>query len=67
MEKIIKMNGYVYAYDLNDKKGFETYYNLGKDVDDPIWKEEVEDLEIVEKDDMIEVVPKSKKTKKSED
>ena len=66
MEKIIKMNGYVYAYDLNDKKGFETYYNLGKDVDDPIWKEEVEDLEIVEKDDMIEVVPKKGK-RKSED
>lgn len=66
MEKIIKMNGYVYAYDANDKKGFETFYNLGKDPDDPRWKED-EDLEIVEKDDIIEVVPKSKKTKKSED
>jgi len=66
MEKIIKMNGYVYAYDANDKKGFETFYNLGKDLDDPRWKED-EDLEIVEKDDIIEVVPKSKKTKKSED
>lgn len=66
MEKIIKMNGYVYAYDLNDKKGFETFYNMGKDIDDPRWKEG-EDLEIVEKDDIIEVVPKPKKTKKSED
>lgn len=67
MEKIIKMNGYVYSYNLNDKKGFETYYNLGKDIDDPMWKDKGEDLEIVEKDDIIEVVPKSKKTKKSED
>lgn len=66
MEKIIKMNGYVYVYDLNDKKGFETFYNMGKDIDDPRWKEG-EDLEIVEKDDIIEVVPKPKKTKKSED
>lgn len=66
MEKIIKMNGYVYSYNLNDKKGFETYYNLGKDIDDPMW-DEGEDLEIVEKDDIIEVVPKPKKTKKSED
>lgn len=23
-----------------DRKGFETYYNLGKDIDSPIWKEE---------------------------
>lgn len=66
MDKIIKMNGYVYAYDANDKKGFETFYNLGKDVDDPRWNEG-EDLEMVEKDDIIEIVPKSKKTKKSED
>lgn len=66
MEKIIKKDGYVYAYDANDKKGFETFYNMGKDPDDPRWKEG-EDLEIVEKDDIIEVVPKSKKTKKSED
>lgn len=65
MEKIIKMNGYVYAYDANDKKGFETFYNLGKDIDDPRWKEG-EDLEIVEKDDIIEVVPKKGK-RKSED
>ena len=34
MEKIIKMNGYVYAYDANDKKGFETFYKLRKDHDD---------------------------------
>lgn len=65
MDKIIKMNGYVYAYDANDKKGFETYYNLGKDVDDPRW-DEGEDLEIVEKGDIIEVAPKKGK-RKSED
>jgi hypothetical protein len=66
MEKIIKKDGYVYAYDANDKKGFETFYNMGKDPDDPRWKEG-EDLEIVEKDDIIEVVPKKGKTNKKED
>jgi hypothetical protein len=66
MEKIIKMNGYVYSYNLNDKKGFETFYNMGKDPDDPRWKEG-EDLEIVEKGDIIEVVPKKGKTNKKED
>ncbi len=40
MEKIVKMNGYVYLVEGWDKKGFETYYNLGKDPDDPMWKEE---------------------------
>ena len=64
MEKIIKKDGYVYL--VKGDKGFETYYNLGKDPDDPRWNEG-EDLEIVEKDDIIEVVPKPKKTKKSED
>ena len=37
MEKIIKANGY--AYLVKGDKGFETYYNLGKDVDSPIWEE----------------------------
>lgn len=40
MEKIIRMNGFVYLVQDWDKKGFETYYNLGKDSDDPRWKEE---------------------------
>lgn len=66
MEKIIKMNGYVYAYDANDKKGFETYYNMGKDPDDPRWFEDEEELVIIENDDIIEVVPKKGK-RKSED
>jgi hypothetical protein len=42
MEKIVRMNGYVYLVHDWDKKGFETYYNLGKDPDDPMWKEENE-------------------------
>ena len=33
MEKIVKMNGYVYLVQDWDKKGFETYHNLGKDPD----------------------------------
>ena len=34
------MNGYVYLVEGWEKKGFEAYYNLGKDSDDPRWKEE---------------------------
>lgn len=39
MEKIVKMNGYVYLVENASQKGFETYYNLGKDPDDPRWYE----------------------------
>lgn len=67
MEKIVRKNGYVYLVQDWDKKGFETYYNLGKDPNDPRWFEDEEELVIIENDDIIEVVPKSKKTKKSED
>lgn len=42
MEKIIKMNGYVYLVEGWEKKNFKTYYNLGKDPDDPRWKEELD-------------------------
>ena len=38
MERIEKMNGFVYLVEGED--GFETYHNLGKDPDDPMWKEE---------------------------
>ena len=38
MEKIIKKDGYVYLVQDWDKKGFETYTNMGKDIDDPRWK-----------------------------
>ena len=31
MEKIVKMNGYVYL--VEGREGFETYHNLGKDQD----------------------------------
>ena len=60
MEKIVRKNGYVYLVQDWDKKGFETYYNLGKDVDDPRWKEEVEEM-------LQEKPKKGKKKQKSED
>ena len=59
-----KMNGYVYLVENAFQKGFETYHNMGKDPDDPRWYEE---LEIIEKDDIIEVVPKKGKKTKKED
>ena len=49
MEKIVKMNGYVYLVENFEKKGFETYYNLGKDQDDPRWKDEAEEMNIAKK------------------
>lgn len=39
MEKIIKKNGYVYLVQDWDRKGFETFYNLGKDPDGLKWFE----------------------------
>lgn len=38
MGRIEKINGFVYL--VEGDKGFETFYNLGKDIDDPRWKEE---------------------------
>ena len=64
---IKKIDGYVYLVENAAQKGFETYYNMGKDPDDPRWFEDEEELVIIENDDIIEIVPKSKKTKKSED
>lgn len=55
MDNIIKKNGYVYLVKDFEKKGFETYYNLGKDPDSEMWKEEIEEI----------TKPKSKKKKKS--
>lgn len=55
MEKIVKNNGYVYLVKDFEKKGFETYYNLGKDPDSEMWKEEIEEI----------TKPKSNKKKKS--
>lgn len=58
MEKIVKMNGYVYLVEGWDKKGFETYYNLGKDENDPMWKDEVKEMKFNKK--------KNKKEKETE-
>lgn len=40
MDKIIRRDGYVYLAENWDKKGFETFYNMGKDPDDERWLEE---------------------------
>lgn len=41
MNKIVKKDGYVFLVkeDSNDGR-FVTWYNMGKDSDDPRWKEE---------------------------
>ena len=67
MEKIIKINGYVYLVE-GDRKGFETYYNMGKDPDDPRWEEDEEIIEVIDKGDIVEIKHKNaKRQKKSED
>ena len=67
MEKIIKMNGYVYLVE-GDRKGFETYYNMGKDPDDPRWEEDEEIIEVIDKGDIVEIKHKNaKRQKKSGD
>lgn len=43
MNKIIKRDGFVFLVE-GDRKGFETYYNLGKDETDPMWKDEVDEI-----------------------
>lgn len=54
MERIVKKDGYVYLIKENSNDGrFKTWYNMGKDSDDPRWKEEEENPK-----------PKKKKTKK---
>ena len=59
-KKILKKGGYVYL--VEGEKGFETFFNLGKDYDDPMWHENVEKEEII-----FEKPKKNKKQKKSED
>lgn len=45
MEKIIKKDGYVYQVIEHDAYGrHATITNLGKDPDDPMWKEEVKEM-----------------------
>lgn len=57
---IEKKDGYVFLVQENDAYGrFNTYHNMGKDIDDPRWHEKVE-----------EITPKKKKNidnKKEED
>jgi len=53
MEKIVKMDGFVYLVKDWDRKGFETYLNLGK------YDEETKEDETPKK--------KTKKDKKQED
>lgn len=50
MQYFLRKEGYVYL--VEGDKGFEIFYNLGKDPDDPMWKDELK--------------PKKKKTKKRE-
>lgn len=58
MKKIVKNDGYIFL--VEGSIGFETYYNLGKDIDDPRWSEEVKEI--------VENKPKkASKKKKSED
>ena len=52
---IIKLNGYVYQ--VTGNKGFETFYNLGKDPDDTKWKPEVK-IEKIEEE--VSATPKKK-------
>ena len=39
MEYIKRENGYVWL--VTGRKGFETFYNMGKDIDDPMWAEDL--------------------------
>lgn len=47
MNKIEKKDGYVYLVEDCDKKGFETYCNLGKDIDSPIWEDEIKEMSFI--------------------
>lgn len=57
MGKIIKKDGYVYY--VEGEKGFETFHNLGKDIDDPMWAEETREFKPIKNT--------RKKKKKEED
>ena len=45
MEVKIKRDGYIYLVENAFQKGFETYHNLGKDLDDPRWKDEKAEID----------------------
>lgn len=58
MDVIVKRNGYIYLVSNPFNKGFETYHMMGKDYDDPMWKDEKNEIE--------EKIKKSKRQKKDE-
>lgn len=49
MERIIKRDGYVFLVKDWERKGFETYHNLGKDPNHPMWHEEIEEMKKTKK------------------
>lgn len=50
MGKIVKMNGYVYLVQEHDVYGrHTTFVNLGKDPDDPMWSEELNEIKTKKK------------------
>jgi hypothetical protein len=50
MKYIEKKDGYVYMVVENSVDGrFKTYYNLGKDLDSPMWFDEVKEMNFTKK------------------
>lgn len=49
MTRIERKNHYVFLVE-GDRKGFETYYNLGKDPNDEFWADEIKEIN-AKKDD----------------
>jgi hypothetical protein len=47
MYTIEKKNGYVYYVKVDSNDGrFKTYYNMGKDPDSEVWKDEINEDEL---------------------
>ena len=45
MKYIEKKDGYVYLVEENSTDGrFKTYYNLGKDINSPLWFDEIKEM-----------------------
>lgn len=71
MERIIRKNGYVYL--VKGFKGFETYYNMGKDLDFEIEEKPIEEekpiveIQTLEEKPIEEEKPKRTKKQKKED
>lgn len=58
MTRIVKKDGFIFIVD--GEVGRETWMNLGKDIEDPRWADEVAQMEFIKKE-----VDKPKKIKKS--